>query len=713
MKASFKPRARLLKLLGDQLIGTPQLAIFELVKNSYDADAERVEVIIKNPENPEHATIEVTDFGGEGMNLDTIQNVWLEPGADHKEEKRREGIRTPKHKRLPLGEKGVGRFAVHKLGQKIELITKSKNDPEISLMIDWSVFESCKYIDDAEIEVKENNNPQYFKSGATGTKIIISELNSEVTRSDVRKLHRNIQSIKSPFEYKAFKVDPKAADFEVLLSVEGYPKWTEDLPDMQAIINQALFKFTFMIDHGKWSWFYEFNPTEALKKEYHVESAKKSANDEYFEFMKVHKELCKNNKEHFFDDLGVILGEIYVFDFDSEVRKFYSEKGAVKTFLDENKGIRVYRDGIRVYNYGEPHDDWLEMDRSRVQRIAVNLNRDITVGAVSLDIAQTENLVEKTNREGFIENDAYFKFKAVVQSAIEKLQNLRLIDKDRLRSLTKSEAKSSIAGIENPIEELKEIAKQNGWSEKITPALGRIEKSYNSMRDIMLTAGMAGLNMSVAFHEIYRGIKDTKKLIETEKDISIVLKQFERFELLLDMYTNLLKKEKLQNVQISSILKGNIELADVRFTMHNIIRSCPVLTGEQPDYTIKVPANLITSAINNIIDNSIYWLDQKWSNAEDKKYIYIGVSEEFDKGPAIIIADNGPGWRNIMPEEIVKPFLTTKSGGMGIGMYYTDTIMEMLGGELVILTSEDVDVPEKANGAVVALVFNGGTPCKN
>jgi len=271
MKASFRPRARLLKLLGDQLIGTPQLAIFELVKNSYDADAERVEVVIRNPENSEIATIEVTDFGGEGMDLDTIQNFWLEPGADHKEKIRRQGIRTTKHKRLPLGEKGVGRFAVHKLGQKIELITKSKNDLEIALMIDWSVLENCKYIDDAEIEIKENRDPKCFKNGATGTKIIISRLNSEVTRSDVRKLHRNIQSIKSPFEYSAFKVDPKAANFEVLLSVERYPEWTEDLLDLHAIIHQSIFRFTFMIDHKKWSWVYQFSPTEALKKEYRIE----------------------------------------------------------------------------------------------------------------------------------------------------------------------------------------------------------------------------------------------------------------------------------------------------------------------------------------------------------------------------------------------------------------------------------------------------------
>lgn len=712
MKASFKPRARLLKLLGDQLIGTPQLAIFELVKNSYDADAERVEIVIKNPDDPKTATIEITDFGAEGMDLDIIENVWLEPGADHKEKLRLAGVRTLKHNRLPLGEKGVGRFAVHKLGQKIDLITKKESNPELSLRIDWDVLENCKYIEDAKIEINQHDTPVFFTKGVTGTRIVISNLHAEVTRNDVRKLHRNIQSIKSPFEYSSFKLDAAASDFEVTLEVEGHPEWTDDLLDMKAIVDQALFKFTFMMENGKWSWFYEFNPTESLKKEYKVEEAKKSANNENFELMKAHKKTLKNDADGFYKGLGSVVGEIYVFDFDAEVKKFYSETGAIKTFLTENKGIRVYRDGIRVYNYGEPSDDWLEMDRSRVQRIAVNLNRDITVGAISLDLAQTSELIEKTNREGFIENEAYSKLKAIVQSSIAKFQTLRLIDKDRLRSITKTETKSSIADIESPINELKELAEEKGWAKDAAPTIARIERSYNDMRDIMLTAGMAGLNMSVAFHEIYRGIKDTKKLVEKEKDIAIVLKQFDRFEMLLDTYANLLKKEKYQDTKISTLLQGNIELADVRFTMHDILHSCPVITGDQPDFVVKAPSNLITSAINNIIDNSIYWLDQRWGDEQSKKYLYIGVSEEFDKGPAIIIADNGSGWKNIDSEEIIRPFMTTRPGGMGIGMYFANTVMEMLGGELVTLNPGDIDVPEQADGAVVALVFNGGEQCK-
>lgn len=712
IKTSFKSRARLLQLLGDQLIGTYQLAVLELVKNSYDADAEKVEVVIKNIDDPENTTIEVTDTGGVGMDLDIIQNIWLEIGSGHKEKKKLANVRTKKHKRLPLGEKGVGRFAIHKLGKKIQLITKTKTSPEISLSIDWSELEKCEYIDDTEVEITENATPLYFKKGMTGTRIIISDLKFKITRGIIRDLHRNIQSITSPFENKALKVDPKTPDFKVSLIAEDHPEWIENLHDMQDIIKEALFKFSFMIEGGKWDWRYEFNPSTALKKTHHIKPTKASDNNKNVEFMNAHRTLVKSNEKDFFDDLGTILGEIYVFDFDSEVRKFYNEFGVIKTFLKENKGIRVYRDGIRVYNYGEPYDDWLGMDHNRVQRMGVNLNRSITVGAVSLDLAATENLMEKTNREGFIENESYLKLKAVVQSAIGKFQALRKLDKTRLRALTNSEAESSIAEIKILIKELKKLTKEKECLEEATPIINRIEKNYNDMRYIMLKAGGAGLNMSIAFHEIYHSIKSTKKRIKETKDIPIVLRQLKRFELLLNTHASFLTKEKPQNTELSSILHGNIELADIRFDMHDIVYSCPVLNGEQPDYIVKAPVNLITSAINNVIDNSIYWLDQKWGKGKGKKHIYAGVSEEFDGNPAIIIADNGPGWRNIKPEEIVKPFLTTKPGGMGIGMYYANAVMETLGGELVLLTHKDIKLPKKIDGAVVALVFNGGAKCK-
>lgn len=706
MEASFKPRARLLQLLGEQLIGTPQLAIFELVKNGYDADADKVEVVITNPENLELSTIEVTDINGVGMNEDTILNIWLEPGADHKKREKEEGKRTEKYKRLPLGEKGVGRFAVHKLGRKIKLITKAENSPELSLDIDWDKLESCKYIDEMKIDINSQKEPIHFKNGITGTKIIISNLKNQLNKKNLRELHRNVESIKSPFQHDKLKLEKESDNFDVSLTIKDGPDWLDDLPSMLDIVENALFKFSFFFKEKKWSWSYNFNPNEQLKKEFKVSENSISENDQNFTFS--NKSLEKEYDDESFEDLGEIIAEIYVFDFDSGIRNYYSDSSATKKFLSENSGVRIYRDGMRVYNYGEPHDDWLQMDSRRVNKLSSGLNRSITVGGISLSLSDTPELQEKTNREGFIENNTYQKLFDVVSSGLSKFESLRNLDKARLRNLMKEDAKTSITGIENPIEELKAITEEKNLGEILQPTIQRIEKSYNEMRDIMLTAGMAGLNMSIAFHEIHRGIKDTKRAIESDLDKAAILLQFERFELLLDAYGEMLKKEKIKEYSFSYLLQGVKDIASPRFVMHDIIVSCPVLVGDQEDYKVKMPVHLMTSAVNNIIDNAIYWLDQRWGRDDTKnKYIYIGTSSEFEKGPAIIIADSGPGLRGISPEEIVKPFHTTKPGGMGIGLYYTKTVMDMIGGELVILEPGDIEIPQHADGTVIALVFKG------
>src|SRR5690606_30050705 len=122
----FRPKARILRLLGDQLIGNPRLALFELVKNAYDADAEVVTVTLRDLGTPK-AEIIVRD-DGDGMDKGTIQNIWFVPGADHREKQRNKGVRSSIFHRLPLGEKGLGRFAVHKLGDCIRLVTRSRKE---------------------------------------------------------------------------------------------------------------------------------------------------------------------------------------------------------------------------------------------------------------------------------------------------------------------------------------------------------------------------------------------------------------------------------------------------------------------------------------------------------------------------------------------------------------------------------------------------------
>ena len=113
---AFRPKARLLKLLGDELIRDPNIAIFELVKNAYDAGAGYARVTLVNIDDRQTGLI-IVDDDGTGMDWDTLTGVWLEPGTDFRKRQRdREDGRSPKFGRLPLGEKGVGRFAAGKLG---------------------------------------------------------------------------------------------------------------------------------------------------------------------------------------------------------------------------------------------------------------------------------------------------------------------------------------------------------------------------------------------------------------------------------------------------------------------------------------------------------------------------------------------------------------------------------------------------------------------
>ena len=148
----FRPRARVLQLLGDELIGNDRLAVFELVKNAYDADATNVRVLLDMAEG-RPLRISVSD-DGEGMSYDAIRSVWLAPGQDNRQKQRLAGQRTPVHGRLPLGEKGVGRFAVHKLGNRIRLTTRRRGCDECVVDIDWAELIEKPYLDEAPVTVQ-------------------------------------------------------------------------------------------------------------------------------------------------------------------------------------------------------------------------------------------------------------------------------------------------------------------------------------------------------------------------------------------------------------------------------------------------------------------------------------------------------------------------------------------------------------------------------
>ena len=179
----IRPYARLLTMLGDQLISNERVALVELVKNSYDADASWVKISFndfdvdydeKNNlhriEKKDSSSITIEDDGC-GMTHDVIEKHWLNPATPEKKNKKKGEGRTPKG-RILQGEKGIGRFAIFKLGKRITITTRPqepKDSLESVIQYDFSRFDEDfsddqgrnLMLDELSIEVNERS-PEHF-----------------------------------------------------------------------------------------------------------------------------------------------------------------------------------------------------------------------------------------------------------------------------------------------------------------------------------------------------------------------------------------------------------------------------------------------------------------------------------------------------------------------------------------------------------------------
>lgn len=694
----FRPRARMLQLLGDELIGSARLAVFELVKNAYDADA--TEVVVRLDLTPgRNPTITVSD-DGEGMTLDVLQSIWLVPGNEHRQKQRHSRQRTPKHGRLPLGEKGLGRFAVHKLGNRINLVTRAQNSDECVIKINWDELIAQPFLDEAPVKITVRP-PEVFTGSKTGTQIQVEELRTDWPRGEVRRLHNQITSICSPFD--------ESSGFQAVLEVPGNEGWVEDLPDVSEILDRAIWKFSFQLDNGEFDWKYEFRQVPGFRLDGRIveksgdrlKLPSRSGDD------RLEKKVVADEETS--QGIGPITGEFYVYDRDREVLRRLANIQLMTGYLDDMGGVRVYRDGIRVYNYGEQEDDWLGLDLRRVNIPTRRISRNIILGAVHLSLEKSTGLVEKTNREGFVENDACLQLKRIVLGALAALEEERQFDKDRIRRLTAKPDDPTTDKIEKPIENLKQELDRQGFRDAFEPYLEKIENNYRDMQDTLLHAGMSGLNLAVVFHEVERGVRMLHQSIIEGADIDSAARQARELMRLLDGFALLLRRDSKQQHSARKLIETARRFNTLRFRHHRILFVCPLLNSDAEGFQSRFEFSLVLGALNNLIDNALYWLRFRWEVQADgelpERKLYIGLSNDFEAGPAIVVADNGIGFRGDDPEYLARPFFTRKPEGMGLGLYYANLAMELNGGQLVFPQPKEVKLPDEFDGAVVALIF--------
>src|SRR5580658_636963 len=253
----FSVKPRLLRLLGDQLIRDANLAVFELVKNAYDADATECIVLLENPENPSLARIEVED-NGTGMDENIIRNAWMVIATDFRAQQREENQRTTRFHRFPLGEKGLGRLSVHKLGKFIRLITRVKNGQEIVLEFDWDRLENAENLNEAAVALQKRD-PETFPGNKHGTKLEVTKLREPWARGELRRLHRAVNSLCSPFK--------GPTDFEVILETPGYEHWLKGLLTPDVVNDCALYHIRGAFEGTTANFAYKFTPPREIGKQ--------------------------------------------------------------------------------------------------------------------------------------------------------------------------------------------------------------------------------------------------------------------------------------------------------------------------------------------------------------------------------------------------------------------------------------------------------------
>ncbi len=474
-KIKLRPRARIIKILGEDLISNNNVAFIELIKNSYDADATNVVITFKNSLLKNKGIITIED-DGHGMDLKTIKEGWMEPASVIKKLTKT----SLKKKRRFLGEKGVGRFATSKLSKKLQIISRGGKD-EILANFDWHKFyDEKKYLDQVNCDW-ESRSPQIFKK--SGTILIMSEIYQNWDLEKLKSLRISLTRLISPFqEMKDFNVVIKLPNINIdeIASLEGLDKDSKEL-------NLIIEKYKDIEGN--------IDVPDALQNP-HYNIKGKMDNKGKVEFTYYSKETGRQElilldchelkKPKRISLCGPFNFEFRVWDLDKLeelATEVYSQKEIkltardIKADLKESSGVSIYRDGFRVLPYGDYENDWLKLNFRRVNNPTLRLSSNQIVGFISIGLDSNPQLLDQSNREGIIDSQGFKDLKEIVILILKEIEERRY--KERPREEEKKETPTSLFSRINIDELEKEINSKLPKDKEVKIILKETQKSIS------------------------------------------------------------------------------------------------------------------------------------------------------------------------------------------------------------------------------------------
>lgn len=691
-KLPFKAHARLLTMLGEQLIKNERIALVELVKNAYDADATKVLVDFRgfadNFVVAPGSTIVITD-NGSGMAEDTVRTAWMSPATPSKALTKKASPTTLLG-RVLQGEKGIGRFATFKLGNKLSLVTRAEGDAEeTTLLVDIAELDESEstpavdvYLEDI-VALIDRNEPIVFREANEldaphGTQLSIGGLRSPWTEQMVREAFADLDRLQPLLWESEDEGEGESglrADFEVEFQRDGIDMklGAERTKDFQAVLERAVLRVTggrFDDELQRFEFGLNGRPAVLDLDDAEITGLKRFRS--HF--------LAKDKKTWLKPECGSFGFEFFIFDFSLSAPAQHSLDSEEKGLLKEHR-IYLYRDGIRVYPYGDPKDDWLEVDAIRGTESARSMfSNDQSVGFVTITQVNNPQLRDKTNREGLLESGrATRDFVVLIQTVLSYLRSKPYEQyASANRRVREKELKEHRLGrhIESLRNDFSLPSKALGHLDALEVAI-HAERELSAMQ-VARTEQLAGVGLSVetASHDLIAASGEALRLarqIVSELRLQDLIHE-PVFAIATSLVTRLeftaARFKDVQGLFVSTRQKqARLDIAQLTRRVKSMYSGLHKEQGIafEIDDSFNLSAvsteGAVLQCLINLVDNATYWL---MSSPRQPRLI-----RAFAMGDrALVITDTGPGVKLQDEPYIFEAFYSGKGDtGKGLGLY--------------------------------------------
>lgn len=723
-RKSFSVDARALLTLGRDSIKDHATAVVELVKNGYDADAKIIEVELLSSEG----VLRIAD-DGDGMSERIVEKNWLRIGFSEK----RDQPTTKRLSRRKTGEKGIGRLSADRLGSKLELRSKAFDEMPVGLGIDWSLFDvPGRDISSIELQSLENPAPRLPNDASTGTELLISNLRQLWTPEDVSKLHVELGLLLPPYLESSKSLQIKFKN-DVVGELNG-------LVEREFIENAEIEFDGTICNDGKLSYSIryrlngsnEFKTTPGLVESEQLLTSLQGVIEANQRKQKLTDDQLELDKLEFSRWMvGPVRIRLSFFPRRADLlEKSGLSLSELRSFLDKNSGVRIYRDEIRVKPYGDPDSpeaDWLSLNERKVRnpagagRASFAIGSSQIVGAIFISRDDNPKLIDSSSREGLIDG---YEFKQLRAAAVYCLTIIEaryhtshvesqgdVTSKAVLAKAAVKDLRYELSTLKNELVELKSIPSSvSGRSvtapmEQIEVVLNKIADAERQIEEIAsqntVFRGLAsvGIASAVFGHETEISAASAQGSITLAK-MRLDSGDFDVAELMSDLLSAetavqqiaswgsfallRVKKDKRQRKKVS------IDKI-IRDVLQELKKPLMVVDIDLKSDLEEISARTFSMDIEAVVINFLTNAYHAVKSISKNRTIQI-ILRSRDKGERhgfeICVSDSGPGFNEAHKDAMWQPLFSTRidekgrSAGTGLGLTIVKSAVEELGGSV-------------------------------